>query len=376
MKQKKSIFSYFQAVSLMMPFVFAVVSSFLSYREIYTRFDKNVNEIQTTQMAAKKAFLTGEVMRFVDLIHTRTEAVYHETRDKIAQRVDEAYRIATAIYALKKNDYSDEQIQKIIIETLRALRYEDGKGYYFIIRRDGVEILYPEKPQIEGTNLITSENNHLSGVVKEIIKIASNQKEGYCEYLWDKPEEKEGSFKKLTYVKLFEPYNWIIGTGLYLDDMEKRVKDELVSNTDRLIFDKKMGSYIFMGTWEGVSLTYPAPNVDLYNLQDIHGKFPVRELIATAQSGGGFVEYEMPPLQGERPLRKLSYTTNLPQWKAYVGAGIYLNDIYEEIEKLNVLAKEEFKRSLLVIMWTILGFILFLFIVCHVENAHMGFSVC
>ena len=63
MKQKKSIFSYFQAVSLMMPFVFAVVSSFLSYREIYTRFDKNVNEIQTTQMAAKKAFLTGEVMR-------------------------------------------------------------------------------------------------------------------------------------------------------------------------------------------------------------------------------------------------------------------------------------------------------------------------
>ena len=58
MKQKKSIFSYFQAVSLMMPFVFAVVSSFLSYREIYTRFDKNVNEIQTTQMAAKKAFLT------------------------------------------------------------------------------------------------------------------------------------------------------------------------------------------------------------------------------------------------------------------------------------------------------------------------------
>lgn len=61
---------------------------------------------------------------------------------------------------------------------------------------------------------------------------------------------------------------------------------------------------VFMGTWGGFALSYPAKNRDMYDLKDLNGKYLVRELIKTAQHGGGYVEYVMPNLKNEKPLKK------------------------------------------------------------------------
>lgn len=335
---------------------FTALFLFFTLSDIKLKFQKEAQFIEEKQLEIKKNVLEKEVKRYVDFIEYKKERVYAQTQVLVKMRVYEAYDVAQHIYAFNKGKLSDEAIQKEIIETLRIMRFEQGRGYYFITRLDGVEMLFSDRPEMEGKNLLHIKNSEGRYVIKGMIDLVRASDEGFYEYAWSKPHEQAEHFKKIAYVKLFEPFGWLIGTGLYLDDMEAKIKEEIINDTDRLLFDKETNNYIFAGTWEGLSLTYPAAGKNMYNIQDSNGMFIVQELIARAQSSGGFVEYVMPPLKGERHLRKLSYVVGIPDWQWYVGAGVYLDDITVEIEKLNEKMEQELEKTTLSIVGLVLAF--------------------
>jgi signal transduction histidine kinase len=221
---------------------------------------------------------------------------------------------------------------------------------------DGIEMLFADKPEMEGKSMLGLKNHEGRYVVRGMIDIILAQKEGFYEYSWTKPLSEGEHFKKISYIKAFEPYHWFIGTGLYLDDMEQTIKEEILNDTDRLLFDKENKNYLFAGTWKGISLSYPAPNKNMYNVQDVNGKFIVQELIERAKVGGGFVEYVMPPLKGERNLNKISYVTGIVDWEWYVGAGVYLDDISEQINELNIEMQKELEKTIFTILAMVAGF--------------------
>ncbi|RNE89358.1 EAL domain-containing protein [Marichromatium sp. AB31] len=87
---------------------------------------------------------------------------------------------------------------------------------------------------------------------------------------------------------------------------------------------------LFAGRWDGISLLGPVRGRNVLTVTDASGRPVVRELIATAQSGGGFVEYLMPSFPGWRAAPKLSYVESIAPWGWYVGAGCLL-DRFEEV---------------------------------------------
>ncbi|MBV8464849.1 MAG: methyl-accepting chemotaxis protein [Burkholderiales bacterium] len=112
---------------------------------------------------------------------------------------------------------TDDAAQKAAIETLRHMRY--GKGdYLFIIRADFVQILQPPKPENEGKkqeDLQDAKGTYLS---REIIK-AGQAGGGFVHYWYPKPGTTE-PLEKLSYVKEFGPWQWSVGTGIYIDDVD------------------------------------------------------------------------------------------------------------------------------------------------------------
>ena len=229
---------------------------------------------------------------------------------------------------------------------MRLFRYENG--YYFITRLDGIEILYTDNPEMEGRNMLQLDNNETTSAMRHILSIAQNEKEGFYDYLWQKPHNDPNKlFRKLSYVKLFEPYGWVIGTGIYLDDMEQELKEELANDKQRLIFDKESGNYIFIGTWDGLSIAGPNQGKNVYMLQDKNGNYIVQALIQKAKEGGGFLEYLTPDVgQG-----KLSYVVPLYGWEWLIGSGINVKNVNNEIEKLRDAMKEEIKHALYSILF-------------------------
>ena len=71
-------------------------------------------------------------------------------------------------------------------------------------------------------------------VIKDMIAIAKDRKEGFYEYLWTKPNETGKNFPKIAFIKHFQPFDWFIGTGDYLDDVEKDIQTEVLERVEKI----------------------------------------------------------------------------------------------------------------------------------------------
>lgn len=123
------------------------------------------------------------------------------------------------------NDAILEGIEKSK-EELRQMRYDNGIGFFWINNTEESApkfYMYPIASSIENIVLAGGHLDKLGDVISSLIKICKEKGSGYKDYSWDKPTSR-GTIKdvpKLSYVKLYKPLNWIIGTGVYIDDVDK-----------------------------------------------------------------------------------------------------------------------------------------------------------
>lgn len=129
--------------------------------------------------------------------------------------------------------------------TIQALRYgPENKDYFWINDMHPRMVMHPYKPQLNGKDLSESKDPNGKKLFVEFAKVCREKGEGFVDYYWpkygaDKPQP------KLSFVKLFKEWNWVIGTGMYIDDiqtmvnarkaeLEKRIKTS-IAETDRQI---------------------------------------------------------------------------------------------------------------------------------------------
>jgi len=171
------------------------------------------------------------------------------------------------------------------LRTLRPIRFNKGRGYYFAFDLNGIETLFPVRPDMEGKNMLKVRGGKGEFVVSDMLAVIREKGEGFYSYSWSKPN-KQGYFPKIAFVKLFEPIGWVIGTGEYLDDVEKDIQEECLKWISNIKFGKD--GYVFAGQWDGLSLSGPATGKNMYAVADINGVKIVQELIKAAKSEGGF----------------------------------------------------------------------------------------
>ncbi|QUM77183.1 diguanylate cyclase [Moritella sp. 24] len=118
------------------------------------------------------------------------------------------------------SELSDEDAKKYAMDALKYALYGDN-GYFWIMGLEGEILLQPYKPELIGMSLLDwqySDGTYpFRNIDKEIRKSG-----GWVNYYWSKNDSLE-QFPKIGYVTYFEPWEWLVGTGIYLDDMEKNV---------------------------------------------------------------------------------------------------------------------------------------------------------
>ncbi|MEO2068804.1 MAG: EAL domain-containing protein [Desulfurobacteriaceae bacterium] len=151
----------------------------------------------------------------------------NELRKRLRDEILKAYNVAYSLYKqCKKQNCSDKKIKKIIKETLRNYHFLNGKGYIFICGVGGNVILNSAFPHLEGKNLWNLQDKKGKYIQREIERVAlfSPNNEGFVTYYWFIPGTNTVD-KKVSFVKLFKPYNWIIGGGFYISEFKKYVKE-------------------------------------------------------------------------------------------------------------------------------------------------------
>lgn len=117
-------------------------------------------------------------------------------------------------------ELSDEIAQKYAMEALKQSTYSNN-GYFWIGTLDGDILLQPYKPELVGLSLLDWQYSDGTYPFRDIDR-ADRKNGGWVNYLWSKNDSLE-QFPKIGYVLYFESWDWLIGTGIYIDDMEKNI---------------------------------------------------------------------------------------------------------------------------------------------------------
>ncbi|MBA1380784.1 methyl-accepting chemotaxis protein [Pseudomonas brassicacearum] len=119
-----------------------------------------------------------------------------------------------------------EAAQKQALSAVRGLRYNQT-DYFWINDLTPVMVMHPANPKLEGQNLSAIRDPNGYALFNEMVAIAKAKGAGMINYLWPKPGA-EAPVGKTSYVQLFEPWGWIIGSGVYVDDVQAEFQSQVI----------------------------------------------------------------------------------------------------------------------------------------------------
>ena len=111
---------------------------------------------------------------------------------------------------------SEAEAKKAATETLRVMRYDDS-NYIFVVTTDNHFVLLPPKPAQEGSDASNLKDTNGKLIIRELVKTAASGG-GFVDYWFPKAGNPE-PHPKLSYAASFAPWGWIVGTGIYIDDV-------------------------------------------------------------------------------------------------------------------------------------------------------------
>jgi len=180
------------------------------------------------------------------------ESQYRGQKYDLCQRLVESAisNLESRQTEVQDRERSLRDAQERAVKRLRSARFGDeGKDYYWIIGPDGRFLMHPYRPDLEGldTDTVVGPDGAVLSVLVESMNVAVGEGEdGFIEYRWHWKDNLERLQDKVSYVERFEPWGWIIGTGVYIDDMES----DLAVIRRRLI----MGGLVMTALASGMAL--------------------------------------------------------------------------------------------------------------------------
>nr|WP_321466129.1 cache domain-containing protein [uncultured Desulfobulbus sp.] len=296
----------------------------------YNKFEEETHHLRSTFLEEQKLLIRQEVNRVVDYIQYQRSTTEAALERRIKDRVDQAWNAANALYQTYHLKMSPAEIQGLIREGLRAVRFDRGRGYFFIYDLQGNNILLPFSPELEGKNLWDLQDSKGLYTIRRISDMIRKKGAGYLRWHWYKPGETARMSEKIGYSRLFAPYNWWIGTGEYIEDVEQEIQAQTLARINTIRYGRD--GYIFVYDFKANTLAhYKQENlgVNQWEFRDPNGVPVLQKLIAGCQGDDGiYLDYmgTIRPATG-LPAHKLAYAKAIPSWQWMVGTGVYMDAI-------------------------------------------------
>jgi methyl-accepting chemotaxis protein len=295
-----------------------------------------IEAFRTEMIARKKEYLQSQVQTAIGVLEKaykdahdpeKLKAVYKEP---LHNAVNTAYSIIVAVE--KENDLSLEQKQRKAAAMIKALRYgPENKDYFWINDMHPTMVMHPYKPKLDGKDLSGFKDPNGKKLFVEFVNTCRENGEGFVDYYWpkygaDKPQP------KLSFVKLFKPWNWIIGTGVYMEVAESRLQVNSAAVIENLRYGPENKDYFWINDTQPAMIMHPyKPQLngkDLSASKDPNGKKLFVEMVRVCKENGeGFVDYHWPKYGADQPQPKVSFVKLFKKWNWIIGTGVYMDDI-------------------------------------------------
>jgi methyl-accepting chemotaxis protein len=178
------------------------------------------------------------LMIFLFVIPSNRSDVYEEKRVQTRSLVDTGMSILSFYHQQQLSGvFTQQEAQNRAMEALRAVRYgEDGLDYFWINDQHPRMIMHPFSPHLEGQDLSDVKDPTGFALFREFARVSRTAGSGFVPYMWQYYDDTQRIEPKLSYVALFRPWGWILGTGIYVNDVDQLIFGKTIVLTLIILF--------------------------------------------------------------------------------------------------------------------------------------------
>ena len=341
--------------------VIFLIAFFILFQSLFSlkEYSNNIinKSIEIAHLEKKKELENYVTLAYktIQSYHARTaeDKIKNEVKKYIDEQSNYLFSIIEGVYEDNKEKLSEEELKNKIISIVKNARY--GKsGYFWINSFDYKMIMHPIKKELTGNYF---NNNKEVPFIKLGVDKLKEKKSNleYIEYSFYNPTSKKTVFKS-SLVKVFKPFNWIIGTGSYIDDVSEEMKASALKTISQMKYGKNGYFWVINSKHELLvhndKLFFQ--NNNKFNEKNKKGVYVYQEVVKTAitQEEGGFLKYFWIKPDSKVEFEKLSFVKKFEAWDYIIGTGVYI----DEIEKNNTLISENKNEVVLYVVQIIVLF--------------------
>jgi len=125
--------------------------------------------------------------------------------------------VAAAAARVEAGQANEADAKAAVLQAISEIRYR-GNEYMFVLNQDAMMLMHPIKPEMNNTDQSGSKDANGKPIFTEMVAISKSAGSGQMAYVWPKAGS-ETPVDKLSYIDTFAPWGWIVGTGVYIDDL-------------------------------------------------------------------------------------------------------------------------------------------------------------
>jgi two-component sensor histidine kinase len=268
----------------------------------------------------------------------------------LQQRKDELRKLSNIVWdivnikyklSLSNKDLSLKSIQDETLNLVSTLQYAND-DYFYISDYNNVLIAHPYLKDKDFTNI---KDVHDNPIVPALVNIARTEEEGFIKYWWKKNNNDPTPYEKLTYAKNFAPWKWVIGTGVYIDDIEKELtlrKKTLISRLKSILRSTKIGpsGYVYIFDSLGNMIIHPNKDLEGKNfkkwLNPGKNTFIFDDLVHAYKYANKTLYYnwDTPDDKKNYSYKKISWIEYDPYFDWYICSSDYIDEFYKDSNNL------------------------------------------
>ena len=167
-------------------------------------------------------FVLGVFLFFIPFMEGQ---LMGQKRRMIKDLTDNAWSLLAQYEAEVRNgDLSLKEARKRAMNRIRKLRYgPEGKDYFWINDMQPKMVMHPYRTDLEGQDLSNYTDSNGTLVFVKFVKTVKNHAAGYVDYAWQWKDDPDRIAPKISYVRGFKPWGWIVGTGIYVEDVTREI---------------------------------------------------------------------------------------------------------------------------------------------------------
>jgi len=169
------------------------------------------------------------------------ESLINRKKETIKELTQTVWSLIDSYHEREMNgELTREEAQKRAVLRIRTLRYGgENKDYFWIQDMHTNMVMHPYRPDLEGTDISGIHDPNGKYLFSAFVDVVRKQGAGYVDYMWQWKDDPEQIVPKLSYVQGYPPWGWIIGTGMYTDDVHAEIaaiRDKLTTISILILF--------------------------------------------------------------------------------------------------------------------------------------------